>query len=120
MRESKKNSLKKFVFTITWPTPSKTVWNKIKQTKDIATSYGPQSLLMQNTLIYNEKDIALGSKFEKSSSDSSYNLTFQEYKISSENIPLTLTETTPHPINDPLTLQELDEALANPDPMIFL
>lgn len=116
VKKSKKESWATFCSSINANTPMAAVWNKVKRIKAVNTTRKIRSLLVQNDQILTDPtEIAetLAESYETTSSDINYPQEFLQYKIEAESTDTILNNTTDlnHPLNIPITTEELTDAL---------
>lgn len=116
LKQSKKDSWRAYISSLTKETPTAEVWRKIK----FMTGRRTQTLIPalsdpDNKLILSDTEIAntLASNFSRKSSDSCYSERFLDYKQNYESrIPMTNPPQTNPTLNLPITQEELLSALA--------
>lgn len=112
VKTSKINSWLKYLGSITYQTPVKEVWEKIKAVKNKPPSNIP--VLIENGQIISEQPAIaniLAESFAANSSDNNFSEDFLQFKNSSVNIPDPTEIQANDPINDKITLEELTEVL---------
>lgn len=114
IRQSRKDSWRQFVPTISSSTSSKEVWTKINKISGKIKLNFITSLKTDQQLLTTPSMIAehLGKTFASVSSSMNYNTEFLTYKSTIESIPLELEEQYCSDINQPFNLMELKTALA--------
>jgi len=114
IKHQKTESWKKLINDLTPNTPIKEAWKKIRLIEGIQFNDTPQTLTKEGKIFFSslEKAEALAEVFEKNSSDENYSPDFRNSKSKNETEnPITISEDENHPINLPINIQELFDAL---------
>ncbi|KAE9522075.1 hypothetical protein AGLY_017519 [Aphis glycines] len=107
-------SWKKLINDLTPNTPIKEAWKKIRLIEGIQFNETPQTLTIGDKTYHSslEKAEALAEIFEKNSSDENYSPEFRNSKSKNEtDNPIVFSKDENHPINTPINVQELYDAL---------
>lgn len=110
--ESKRNSWRNYVSTITTNTPSSELWNKIRKINGKRKFFETSILFQNSKTITRPQDIAntLAEEFSEDSSNNHYTNNFRDYKENQEKQKI-IFETDNNPINNPIHKYELEEAI---------
>lgn len=114
IKHQKAESWKKLINDLTPNTPIKEAWKKIRLIEGIKFNDTPQTLSKGDKTYFSslEKAEALAEIFEKNSSDENYSPEFRNSKSKNEtDNPITFSKEENHPINLPINVQELYDAL---------
>lgn len=114
MKQSKKKSWREFVNKIDSSTSTSEVWSKIRKINGTSTNYHIMSLEDKNKQISKDgQEISetLADYFESTSSDANHNKQFLTHKQNVEKSKIQHNINDSHPINSPITMIELENAL---------
>lgn len=110
--QSKANSWREYVSTITSSTPLDEVWGKIRRIKGAKTTRGISTLIHGSKIISSPQEIAnhIANNFQYHSSNEKYDKNFLTYKTTCEQQQIDIQHDD-SPINNQITLHELEIAI---------
>ena len=114
IRESKRDSWRRYVSKINNHTPVGKVWRMVDKIKGKKNSTGINHLIKQNgDVAEEEEDVAnvLGGTFAANSSSNHYSTKFQNFKARTERSNIDFSDRDNHFYNTPFSMQELTSSL---------
>lgn len=112
LKQSRINSWKEYVSSITKDTPTKEIWQKIRRIKGIKVANTTTTLITENKIITDPQEITnhIAKSFHSNSSTNNYNKDFQGIKRIAEQTEIKI-ENNNDPINYRLTYKELNNVI---------
>lgn len=113
IKQSKKRSWEEYTSTMTSSTSLSEVWHKVRRIKGVNTSATVTSLSVNNNTITSDSEIAeaLADHYCSASSTSNYDPIFIQNKEEAESSDTFKEYNSDAPMNQPITLDELEDAL---------